>query len=73
LIRGVSGVGNLPLSIAERQKTAAEHALAPAGLAVSIETISVTSPGPGTFIFLRPEGENCLAGFSSIGERGRPL
>lgn len=71
MIRGVSGVGNLPLSIAERQKTAAEHALTSAGLAVSIETISVTSSGPGAFIFLRPEGENCLAGFSSIGERGK--
>jgi RNA 3'-terminal phosphate cyclase (ATP) len=71
LIRGVSGVGNLPLSIAERQKTAAERALGVAGLATSIEVISVASPGPGAFIFLKPEGDTCLAGFSSIGERGK--
>jgi RNA 3'-terminal phosphate cyclase (ATP) len=71
VIRGVSGVGNLPLSIAQRQKTAAERALASAGLAVSIETISVASFGPGTFIFLKPEEDGCLAGFSSIGERGK--
>ncbi len=70
-IRGVSGVGNLPLSIAERQKTAAEHALVSAGLQVSIETISVASSGPGTFIFLKPEGDSSLAGFSSVGERGK--
>jgi RNA 3'-terminal phosphate cyclase (ATP) len=59
------------LSIAQRQKTAAERALASAGLAVSIETISVASFGPGTFIFLKPEEDGCLAGFSSIGERGK--
>ena len=70
-IRGVSGVGNLPLNIAERQKTAAEHALASAGIPASIEAISVASFGPGTFIFLKPQGDPCLAGFSSIGERGK--
>ncbi len=70
-IRGVSGVGNLPLSIAERQKTAAEHALASVGLAVSIETISVASSGQAPSSSSSRKADSCLAGFSSIGERGK--
>jgi RNA 3'-phosphate cyclase len=70
-VRGVSAVSNLPLSIAERQRTAAERVIAAAGFHVSIKVISVESFGAGTFIFLEPEGIDCLAGFSSIGQRGK--
>ena len=68
---GISGVGNLPLSIAERQKDAALKVLASEGLKAEIEPLSVSTPGQGTFIFLRAETDNCLAGFSSLGERGK--
>lgn len=70
-VHGFSGVGNLPLSIAERQKNAVVAILAAQGINVQIETISVSTPGQGTFIFLEVETENCLAGFSSLGERGK--
>jgi RNA 3'-terminal phosphate cyclase (ATP) len=70
-VYGFSGVGNLPVRIAERQKNAALTSLISQGINAEIETISVPTPGQGTFIFLAAETENCLAGFSSIGERGK--
>jgi len=70
-VRGVSGVGNLPISIAERQRDAALKVLAFQGLDVKIETLSVSTLGQGTFIFLEVVTDNCLAGFSSLGERGK--
>src|SRR4030042_2962008 len=56
-VYGFSGVGNLPLSIAERQKNAALSILASRGVNAEIETISVSTPGQGTFIFLEAETE----------------
>jgi RNA 3'-terminal phosphate cyclase (ATP) len=70
-LRGISGVGNLPLSIAERQKDAALKNLTSEGLKAEIETLSVLTPGQGTFMFLGAETDYCLAGFSSLGERGK--
>jgi RNA 3'-terminal phosphate cyclase (ATP) len=70
-IEGLSGVGNLPISIAERQRDAALKMLAPHGIDAAIETISVQTPGQGTFIFLKAEMDHCIAGFSSLGERGK--
>ena len=70
-VYGFSGVGNLPLSIAERQKNAALAILASHGINAEVETISVSTPGQGTFIFLKAETENCLAGFASLGERSK--
>jgi len=70
-VYGLSGVGNLPLSIAERQKNAALTILISQGINAEIETISVSTPGQGTFMFLEAATENCLAGFSSLGERGK--
>ncbi len=71
MVKGLSGVSNLPLSIAERQRNAACKILEAHGLAASIETVSVPSPGPGTFLFLKAETASCIAGFSSLGERGK--
>jgi RNA 3'-terminal phosphate cyclase (ATP) len=70
-LKGISGVGNLPLSFAERQKDAALKVLASEGLKAEIETLSVLTPGQGTFMFLGTETDYCLAGFSSLGERGK--
>jgi RNA 3'-terminal phosphate cyclase (ATP) len=70
-LRGVSGVGNLPLSIAERQKDAALKVIASQGLKAEIEPFSVSTYSQGTFIFLGTQTDNCLAGFSSLGERGK--
>jgi RNA 3'-terminal phosphate cyclase (ATP) len=70
-LKGLSGVGNLPISIAERQREAALRVIASEGLEAEIDTLSVPTPGQGTFIFLEVETDNCLAGFSSLGERGK--
>jgi RNA 3'-terminal phosphate cyclase (ATP) len=70
-VYGFSGVGNLPSSIAERQKNAALTILISQGIHAEIETISVSTLSQGTFIFLVAETENCLAGFSCLGERGK--
>jgi RNA 3'-terminal phosphate cyclase (ATP) len=85
---GYSCVGNLPLSIAERQKRAlleklyslaipSHPPLAKGGKGgfekcpVDIQLLDVATPGQGTFLFLRSESENSVAGFTSIGERGK--
>ena len=70
-IRGVSAAANLPVSIAERQRESAVGILSEYGLSAVIEIMSVPSPGRGTFIFLMPESDNCFAGASSLGERGK--
>ncbi|MEJ2695728.1 MAG: RNA 3'-terminal phosphate cyclase [Candidatus Sulfobium sp.] len=70
-IRGVSGVGNLPVSIAERQRKAALIPLLHYGLAAEIELLEVPAFGRGTFLFLLFESENCIAGFSALGQIGK--
>ncbi len=75
MIKGYSGTGNLPLSIAERQKSAAikkiqteiKNLMQP----VDIEILNVSSPGQGTFIYLHSEAEKAIAGFTSLGKRGK--
>ncbi|MEW6214801.1 MAG: RNA 3'-terminal phosphate cyclase [Nitrospirota bacterium] len=70
-IKGISGVGKLPLSIAERQRTSALNILTLQGFQPEIEIIDVPTPGQGTFVFLKAETDTCIAGFSSLGERGK--
>lgn len=80
-LSGYSAVGNLPLSIAERQKNALiqtlmNHALKPFlekgdKMRFDIELLDVQTPGQGTFVFLKSEFEYSIAGFSSLGERGK--
>lgn len=70
-IKGYSGVANLPLSIAERQKNGAINRLLQADMDAEIETISVESPGEGTFLFLKTEFEEAIAGFTALGQRGK--
>jgi RNA 3'-phosphate cyclase len=68
---GVSAVSSLPLSIAERQRKAASGIIDQSGLAAEIDTLQVTSYSPGTFVFLEARTKDCVAGFSSLGERGK--
>jgi RNA 3'-terminal phosphate cyclase (ATP) len=74
-LKGYSGAGNLPLSIAERQRDSMKEKLRPLAenikCPVDIETLNVSTPGQGTFVFLQSESENSIAGFTSLGERGR--
>ena len=74
-LRGFSGVGNLPLSIADRQRTALIEKLRSgtvgAERAAEVEVMNAPTPGQGTFVFLKAETENSLAGFTALGERGK--
>ncbi|MDD1652606.1 MAG: RNA 3'-phosphate cyclase, partial [Methanomicrobiales archaeon] len=72
-IRGISAVSNLPAPIATRQRDEAireiRHHL---GREAEIESLSeAPSGGRGSFLFLLGEFEGCVAGFSSLGERGK--
>jgi RNA 3'-terminal phosphate cyclase (ATP) len=69
-IHGYSGVSRLPTSIAERQKKSAMQNLTP--LSAEIQVMDVPSPGEGTFVFLKAEYENNMAGISSLGKKGKP-
>ncbi len=74
-LHGCSGVANLPLSIAERQRKALmekiRRELGDLQCPGSIDLQETQSPGQGTFIFLRAESEHSLAGFTTLGERGK--
>ena len=68
-LTGCSVVSRLPISIAERQR---DSMLRELSSPADIELVEADSFSPATFVFLRAEYENGLAGFSSLGERGRP-
>lgn len=74
-VRGWSAAGNLPSSIAHRQRDAALEAIRArfrdAEFPVDIGILSAQTPGQGTFLFLLVETEGAVAGFSSLGERGK--
>lgn len=74
-LKGYSGVSNLPLSIAERQKKGllekVHASLGDLRCPEAVDLIDAPSPGQGTFIFLRAESEHSVAGFTSLGERGK--
>jgi RNA 3'-terminal phosphate cyclase (ATP) len=74
MIRGISVVSNLPRHVAERQKEQAlkriEGELQIGGEIAILD--DVHSYGPGSFLFLLAECQRALAGFSSLGVKGKP-
>jgi len=74
-VTGRSGVGNLPLSIAERQRKAVLGHLAKilglSGVSPRIKLMNAPTPGRGSFLFLRMESEHSLAGFTALGAIGK--
>jgi RNA 3'-terminal phosphate cyclase (ATP) len=73
-VRGISAISNLPKHVAERQK---DHALKriQKELKVNAEIeilYDAPSNGQGSFLFLLAEYDETLAGFSSLGARGKP-
>ena len=68
----LSVVSNLPLSIAQRQLAAARKGLRGLLVDAAGECREVPGPGRGTFLFITIEFENIKAGFSALGERGKP-
>ncbi len=68
-LTGCSCVSNLPLEIAKRQKDSLSNLLRPFRPDITIS--QVPSNSRGTFIYLEVESENSIAGFTSLGERGK--
>ncbi|OGG48991.1 MAG: RNA 3'-terminal-phosphate cyclase [Candidatus Handelsmanbacteria bacterium RIFCSPLOWO2_12_FULL_64_10] len=68
----LSAVSNLPVSIARRQQDRALRRLQDAGLLLRVETFRAPSPGKGTFVFLLAHYDAVRAGFSALGELGKP-
>lgn len=68
-VKCISGVGGLPMGIAERQADSAIKKLK--GLPAEARSLEVHTPGEGSFVFIRAEYENSMAGFTSLGRRGK--
>lgn len=64
----ISAVSNLSKNIAERQVSPVREKIT--DLDVDVRVIS--SVGAGTYILIRAEYENVVAGFSALGRKGRP-
>ncbi|ACH39823.1 RNA 3'-phosphate cyclase, class II [Citrifermentans bemidjiense Bem] len=74
-ITGFSAVGNLPLSIAQRERSSALHLLRQElgeEVPIDLEVREVRVYGQGTFIFIKAHYERAEAGFTSLGARGKP-
>jgi RNA 3'-terminal phosphate cyclase (ATP) len=72
-IRGLSALSNLPRHVAERQKDQAMKRIQKE-LKMDAEInilYDAPSNGPGSFLFLLAEYEKTIAGFSSLGQRGK--
>lgn len=71
-VHGVSASSNLPKHVRTRQEGAALQVLRANGVNARIDVVDAPSKGTGTVVFLWAEFENTLAGFTSLGERGKP-
>jgi len=70
-ISGVSASSNLPKHIVQRQKNRVYDNIRKLDCEVNITEVQEESIGPGTLVFLKATFENTVAGFSSLGERGK--
>jgi len=67
-----SAVSNLPDHIAQRQAQSASDFLKKMGLKPAVKTKRVLSSREGTYVFIQAEFERAFAGFSSLGQKGKP-
>jgi RNA 3'-terminal phosphate cyclase (ATP) len=72
-IRGLSAISHLPKHVGERQKDEALRRIEKdLKMDAEIEVLyDIPANGSGSFIFLVAESEGMVAGFSSLGERGK--
>lgn len=71
-VYGRAVAANLPAHIPQRMADRARNLLTQDGIRVEIEPLRVRGEGPGAGIFLIGEYENIHAGFSALGEKGKP-
>jgi len=70
-LSGISASSRLPEHIRVRQKNQVEARLQKAGIQGEIELVDVHARNPGTLLFLCAQGKHSIAGFSSLGARGK--
>ena len=74
-LQGYSAVGNLPLSIADRQKNALvrkiNEEINDINISPLIELLGVPSVGQGTFVYIESKSEHSISGFTALGARGK--
>jgi RNA 3'-terminal phosphate cyclase (ATP) len=68
---GISASSRLPEHIRVRQRKQLEARLQKAGIQGRVELLDVDAMNPGTLVFLVVQGKDSLAGFSSLGARGK--
>ena len=71
-VKGVGGASNLPSHIPQRISSRANNLIDEAGLSSNIRPERHSGPSTGAGIFLAAEYENSRAGFSILGEQGKP-
>jgi RNA 3'-terminal phosphate cyclase (ATP) len=71
-LRGLSAVANLPRRIAERQREQALRRLEAEGRQADIALVEAEAAGAGSFLMLVADAGGVPAGFSAVGERGKP-
>lgn len=71
-VYGVAVASSLPAHIAQRMRDRAARLLDQVDLPFTLEPQRVQSVSPGAGIFLVAEYESSRAGFSALGERGKP-
>ncbi|MEJ2736751.1 MAG: RNA 3'-terminal phosphate cyclase [Anaerolineae bacterium] len=71
-VRGLSASSNLPKHIRVRQERAALQILRSNSVNARLEVRDPPSKSTGTVVFLWAEFVQALAGFTSLGERGKP-
>jgi RNA 3'-terminal phosphate cyclase (ATP) len=71
-IRGLSVVSRLRRGIADRQRERVLARLEAQGLSADVEVAEVEAADAGSFLFLGVDGGTVPAGFSALGERGKP-
>jgi RNA 3'-terminal phosphate cyclase (ATP) len=70
--RGISATSNLPRHIRQRQARTAQQVLRSHGVNVRMDEVEAPSKGMGTVVFVWADFEHVAAGYTSLGERGKP-
>ena len=71
-ITGIAGASNLPSHIPQRISGRANNLLKENNLPGSVTPLRTSSQSPGVGLFLATQFSNTCAGFSSLGEKGKP-
>ena len=71
-LAGISASSRLPEHVRLRQARRLEARCQRAGIRAEVEAMDVAALSPGSFAFLWVQGRSSGAGFSALGERGKP-